>query len=480
MVFADAPWSPNIRVSTEIAWDTVDQGESSFDVYGNEIYTICNTAQRGKDPNAPFAYSLESTPNFIQLPFVDDPSGTMWLTDPIIEVDDSGHVHLILQFDMNFMNHYLSRDGGLTWDEGTQVNTFNGMDKPWWVFKENEIYVVWQQIFGSDGVFLAKSTDWGKTFEDNKIWDKTGITGLVMDEEGNLHLVLVAGSDAGIFYRKSTDKGLTWTPEQRLGDVVYDASYGDRAPINSIAASGNYVFITWVDNRADGSWNVNGIRSSDGGNSWGQEFIVNDDSQGGQCKGYVHFDCYGGLHFQYYHTPSWPTDSSSSLFSVRYRYSADGGATFEPSIRLTDAEWTSHADFMGEYHMLRSDSQYVYSVWTDGRNPKNNDLYFSKALIEDIVSIKDNPIKFSKNSHKIITISKLINKNILITIEPSLDPITINAYDVSGRMLKNIYKGKTTSTLSLKLQNSELPSGLIFLRASSRNISEVRQIFNVK
>jgi len=44
---ADAPWIANIRVSTDEPWDTLNQGESCFAVYGDSIFSICNTAERG-------------------------------------------------------------------------------------------------------------------------------------------------------------------------------------------------------------------------------------------------------------------------------------------------------------------------------------------------------------------------------------------------------------------------------------------------
>ncbi len=478
MIYADAPWSPNVRVSNDIAWDTLDQGESGFDIFGDSVFAVCNTAQRGGDPNDPYAYSFDNGQSFIQIPFVDENAGSSWQTDPIVEVDDSGNIHMIIQFSADFMNHYFSRDGGVTWEDTSRVNSANGVDKPWWVIKRNEIYVVWQQTSGEQGIWLAKSTDWGKSFTDSRFWDRRGITGLAMDEEENLLLVNCAWS-GDIYYRKSTDKGDSWTPEKRLASHSYSSSYGDRAAITSISASGDNVFITWVDNSTNNNWDVNGIRSADGGSTWETKFIVNDETEGGQCKGWALFDCYGGLHVQYYHTSSWPTNSSS-MFSVRYRYSPDGGATFKPSIRITDTEWTSHADFMGEYHILRSDSQFVYSVWADGRNPDDNDLYFSKAPIEDLVNISNKHATTAMQSHKILSTPAVSNGNIIIKIESFTEPISINAYDLSGKLLKKLHNGRVTSPLTVTLKSSDLPSGIVFIKATGERVSEVREIMNVK
>ncbi len=476
-VYADAPWQPNVRVSTQVPWDTLDQGESCFDVCGDSIFAVCNTAQRGTDPNDPFAYSLDHGKSFIQIPFVDEKAGSTWQTDPVITVDDSGHLHMLIQFSASFFNHYLSRDGGKTWCDTSRINSSTGVDKPWWVFDKNEIYVVWQQVNGATGIYFARSTNYGVSFSDTRIWDKTGICALAIDEKKVLHLAV--GSFGGtLSYRKSTNKGATWSAEKQLGNQsTYETGYGDRAPINSITACKDVVFITWVDNSLNGSWEVNGIRSTNGGETFGQKFVVNDITAGGQCKGYAHFDCYGGLHFIYYHTPQWPV-SQSSIYSVRYQYSKDGGATFSKSIRLTDAEWKSHAEFMGEYHVVRSDSQYIYAVWADGRNPDNNYLYFSKALLSDITAKM--PDATAPASPRHLCMPSLCRGEAIITVSGCRKPFEIIAFDASGRIVKKLYAGKSTAPVRVKLKNTDVPAGILFIRLQSENISEVGRMTVMK
>ncbi len=477
MLYADAPWLPNVQVSVETAWDTLNQGESCFDVYGDTIVSVCNTAERGSVPIAPYAYSFNAGQNFAQIPFTDNNTGIIWHTDPVIDMDDSGHVHMLIQYSTSFMNHYFSRDGGLTWVDTSRINSSSGVDKPWWVVNDNEIYVVWQQVSGLRGIHLAKSTDYGRTFNDTRIWTRLYVTAICMDENENLHLADVdytTGDD--VYYRKSTDHGTTWLPEVYLSDWYYSSSYGDRAPINSIAARGNVVFVTWVDTRY-GGWDVMGIRSTDGGATWGSRFVVNDVTTGGQCKGWAHFDVYGGLHVLYYHTLDWPT-SPSSLFEVRYQYSPDSGASFNSSIRLTDASWTSHADFMGEYHVLRSDSTYVYAIWTDGRNTGDNDLYFSKALLSEVATMEDQ--RRRPESRHILRVPTVWYGDITMQVVQLPDPIEINAYDATGRMIAQIYSGDAASPLELHLTSSDFSQGVIFIKLNSKDISETRKIINLK
>jgi hypothetical protein len=476
--FADYPWSPNVRVSTDVPWDTLNQGESCFDVFGDSIVSICNTAERGQVANAPYAYSWNTGMTFTQIPFRDYSTGITWHTDPVIAFDDSGYVHMLIQYSATFANHYFSKDGGMTWIDTTRINSLSGFDKPWMVVNKNEIYITWQHSGSQEGIWFAKSTNYGATFTDRRIWNRLYITALCMDENENLHLALVDYTTGNyVWYRKSTDRGETWSNEVYVGDWQYTSSYGDRAPINSITAKGNVVFITWVDNSWDGSWDISAARSTDGGLSFGPKFRVNDITTGGQCKGWAHFDAYGGLHVMWYHTPDWPTNSNS-VFSLRYQYSPDSGRTFYPSIRISDTEAPSHADFMGEYHILRSDSQYLYAIWTDGRNPRDNDLYFSKALLSELACRENQRYNHCKID-KILSCPTIWSGQISLNVAQDNGYLDLKVYDGTGRLIRSLYKGVITNAMRMSLNSADFPSGILFIIANSESRREVKKVVNL-
>lgn len=466
MLYGDYPWVPNVRVSVEAPWDTLNQGESCFAIWGDSIFSIANTAERGQVATAPYAYSFNGGESFTQYPFIDSTTGIIWHTDPVIEVDDSGHVHMLIQFSLNLLNHYLSTDGGQTWRDTVTITSDYGVDKPWMIINKNEIYITWEQVSGQVGLWFARSTDYGKTFTKRRIWNRTGISALCMDEDENIHLALIKWYEA-IYYRKSTDKGNTWSVEVFLSDNYYQTGYGDRFPLNSIAATGSVVFVTFVDTR-NGDWDIWGIRSTDGGNTWEPKFVIND-STGGQCKGWAIFDCYGGLHVGYYHTPDWPT-SSTSLFSYRYQYSPDSGKTFYPSIRVSDTATPSMDTFLGEYHILRADSEFVYAIWSDGRNGDDNDLYFSKAKISELSCPESGSRKLSKSK---IIMPAIWSGDVIIKNNGGL--MTISVYDCLGRRLKTI-----TGRYQLKIDSSSLPNGVLFVSIDDGQNQIIRKAVNLK
>ncbi len=476
LIYADTPWIPNVRVSTDEPWDTLNQGESCFATYGDTIVSICNTAERGQVPVAPYAYSFDAGQTFTQIPFTDNTTGIGWHTDPVIAFDDSGHVHMLIQFSVNMLKHYLSRDGGQTWEDTSTVTNSYGVDKPWMVVNGSDIYIAWQQTSGQTGIQFAKSTDYGTTWDLSLIWSRTGITALCMDEYDVLHLCLVYWGGGNVYYKQSIDYGETWSAETPLGNFTYNAYYGDRAPINTITARNNIVFAAWVDQGA-GTWDISGVRSTDGGSTWSSEFVVNDIVSGGQCKVWALFDVYGGLHVTYYHTPSWPP-YPSSLYSFRYQYSFDGGVTFNSGIRVSDTSVVSMDDFIGEYHITQADSEYLYAQWADGRNGDYNDLYFSKALLLDLKVAEED--RDEQIVSRILTVPTIWNSKVLMRVQPYASPLEINAYDISGRLVKHIYAGIVNSPMLIQLDPNDFPQGVIFMRLNSRDITEVCKIVNLK
>ncbi|MEO0223862.1 MAG: sialidase family protein [candidate division WOR-3 bacterium] len=282
------------------------------------------------------------------------------------------------------------------------------------VVRGDTIYVSWQEFGGtSSGIKFARSFDRGKTWQRFVVDpSRTGITALTVSKSGIIYLAYVSDN---IYFTKSYNKGQNWTTPIIIDYVSYSSGYGDRAPINSISVyNDNVLFITWVDSR-NGNWDIRGSYSYDGGNTWSNSYIVNKLVSGGQCKSWVSFDPYGNLHLMYYHTPSWPT-SSSSKWSIYYQVSKDSGKTWSSPIRVSDTTFLDKAPsstngFMGDYHMIVSDSYFVYVIWSDGRDGNQN-LYFSKAPINVVVSYEKNSLISYNEEFKIYSVDgRLIGKS---------------------------------------------------------------------
>jgi hypothetical protein len=442
---ADVPWSANVRAAD--VGDTINEGESCIASDGDYVYCVCNWAERDRYAGLTYGRSTDGGTTWTSGVWKDISVGINWHSDPFIMVDDSHYVHLYCQFSTTVLRHYLSTDHGVTWSDTSDVSEFlssGTVDKPWGVIRGNDIYVAWQQWGASQqGIIFAKSTDrgrtWTRTVADST---RTGITGICLSPSGIIYLMNRYWGGDGVYCTRSTDQGATWANWVTIDqNCTYTDGYGDRAPLPSIAApTDSNVFITWVDDR-NGNWDVLYSRSTDGGATWTATARLNDSAPGGQCKGWVTADPFGGLHMIWYHTPSWPT-SSSSWWSIRYAHSEDYGATISPSIRLNDTLFRSRVSFLGEYHVIVTDSTYARAIWTDGRGG-DNDLYFAEAELS-AVGVEENPWRVTRIPGLALEVPAIARGSALpvdfTTTKSGL--LSLVVFDATGRMLKNVDIGQ--------------------------------------
>ncbi len=470
-LLADPPFTPNVRVSQDPPNLTVNQGESSFAVWHDSIYVVCNIAERSVYPMIPFARSISNGDSFeLHYEFIDQSTGITWHTDPVIAVDDSGHVHMLVQFSVDLIRHYLSRDGGITWAETTNVSdpaTGGWVDKPWMVVDGNHVYVAWQEFYSAEqGIRFARSDDYGRTFTVQTVDpNHTGLVALNINRNtGTLYMVYVAWG-SGLYFTRSDNGGFSWWSPTWIGNVQYDGGIGDRAPIVSLAVYGDTLFVSWVDDR-NGSWDILGMRSLNGGLSWEGPWILNHTLAGGQCKSWVTFDPYSGLHLFYYSTPDWPTQLGSQ-WSVWYRYSSDFGQTWDLTARITDTTFLGHyfqdnTNFMGDYHMIVADSHYVYAVWTDGRDGNMN-LYFAKAPLSEVSVAERQGLRIPE-----LRVHWFYRDGLPwlhFNVSRSIESLDLTLYNITGRRLWS----RTLQLISpgahrLPLGLSNPPTGLYLLR----------------
>ncbi|KPK69256.1 hypothetical protein AMJ87_10755, partial [candidate division WOR_3 bacterium SM23_60] len=168
----------------------------------------------------------------------------------------------------------------------------------------------------------------------------------------------------------------------------------------------------------------------------------------------------------------------SSLFSFRYQYSADSGYSFEPSIRVSDTASVSHADFMGEYHICVSDSEYLYAIWTDGRNGDDNDLYFSKALLSELASAEITHA-YPLLQH-LLTAPTIWHGNVSLGIGQCTTPLDIRMYDCTGRFVTHLYHGQALQPVHITMASDDVPSGVLFIKLDTENHSEVHKVVNLR
>ncbi len=171
-----------------------------------------------------------------------------------------------------------SIDGGDTWSDDIRLSDSDAYwsQVPDIVCNEYIIHIVWGDARDSAGtiyygyggaIYHKKSIDNGETWtNDTKISD-TDVKAFVpsLDISGNY--VYVTWNDRRdwvndeIFFKRSTDQGVTWTNDTRLTFSENISSYA-----TNIKAEDNYVYITWEEHSIEG---ICILKSENYGNTWG-------------------------------------------------------------------------------------------------------------------------------------------------------------------------------------------------------------------
>ena len=126
-------------------------------------------------------------------------------------------------------------------------------------------------------------------------------------------------SNEEIYYKQSTNSGLTWGSGIRLTNDPNLSTYP------SIAASSNLVVTAWGENR-DGNYEIYYKSSTDYGITWGADTRLTNDAAV-SLQACVVFTG-STLHISWH-------DNRNSNDEVYYRRSTDGGQTWEAEVRIT-------------------------------------------------------------------------------------------------------------------------------------------------
>jgi len=145
---------------------------------------------------------------------------------------------------------------------------------------------------------------------------------------------------------------------------------------------------------------------------------------------------------------------------------------------MSDTTCRSLNDFIGEYHVCDSDNQYLYAIWTDGRNGDDNDLYFTKALLSELATSEH--IVATPKKHYLLKAPTIIQEGACVEIMPCTGSVSVRIFDVNGRLVNTLYKGSVITTMNLPLSISELPHGVLFIHMSGQDIHETVKTIHVK
>ena len=388
-------------------------------------------------------------------------------SDPTMAVANDGTYYLshldympIPNNDSSHISFLKSTDKGVSWTGPYTIVDSIGPyfeDKQYIIvdrsssIHEGNLYVAWARYIDDAPyirIMFARSTDGGLSFDDTlvvgpafqvlppcsemEIWAGQFAQPLV-GSDGSVYVFWIGwDQDAGgpecdvwraFNYAKSTDGGVTFgdpVPIRRV-DGDHDLIDGGidvyNAPITAADLTGGSfdgnLYVSYANrdtlNTAYHDFNIEFVRSTDGGLTWSDPIYINDDATGpgamyDQFHPWLICNDYGTLITIFYDQR---TDTANHYkFDVFAAYSFDGGQTFTTNHRLSDVSVNpdyleptkapgasyrgssptnppsalSKAGLIAEYIGVTAFKDHIHAVWTDTRNG-DQDSYGANCIL---------------------------------------------------------------------------------------------------
>jgi len=230
----------------------------------------------------------------------------------------------------------------------------------------NTVHVVWyDDRDGNFEVYYKRSSDQGISWgADTRLTNNSATSWfLSLAVSGsNVHIIWMDNRDGNfeIYYKRSTDVGLSWSGDTRLTNNSATSQFP------SVAVSGSVVNVIWQDSR-DGNTEIYYKRSPDGGVNWGSDIRLTNNAAGSIFASVSASDssAEGGVNVVWEEY----RDGNSEIY---YKRSSDVGLSWSADTRLTN---NTAISFSPSAWVLGSE---VHVVWYDGRDG-NSEIYYKRS-----------------------------------------------------------------------------------------------------
>ncbi len=329
-------------------------------------------------------------------------------SDPVLASDSDGRFYYnSLSIDSEFVCTVFRSTGDGTWDDGTFAY---GGDKAWMTVDRTpgpgngHIYSNWSINFGVSGCDntgnFTRSTDGGDSYETCIATQPSVYWGSC--DVGPTGTCFVAGSDgyvartinaenAGpigwkdpVYVELEGQNGSEWNgqhpnPAGLVGQRWIAVNHAQGPLLGQV-----YVLQSVAPYTMDDPAEVMFSRSDDGGNTWSPAVRINDDADGPawQWFGTMSVAPNGRIDVVWLDTRDYPGSVLSALY---YSNSLDGGLTWSPNERLSEAfdphvGWPNQ-EKMGDYFHMISDNTGAHLAWSGTFNGEQ-DVYYGHIELD--------------------------------------------------------------------------------------------------
>lgn len=322
-------------------------------------------------------------------------------SDPVLSVNNDGHIHLN-SLEGNFTcDVFTSIDGGQTWSSPAYAQ---GGDKQWQIEDrtggegEAHIYEIWSEAAGCCGInTFSRSLNRGASFQTPLAVPERPRWGTIdVMPDGTVVTAGVSTAGDWVFSRSSNaqDARVVPTFETRTFDLGGDIAFGTgpnpggllgqawiAADPSSGATASNLYVVCSVDPPGTDPLDVRFVRSTDGGDTWSSPIRINTDPShpdAWQWFGTMSVSPDGRIDVVWNDTRNSLDERMSELY---YRSSEDGGVTWSDEDRLSDV-FDSHLGWpnqnkIGDYYHMVSDRVGAHLAWSATFNGEQ-DVYYTR------------------------------------------------------------------------------------------------------
>jgi hypothetical protein len=256
-----------------------------------------------------------------------------------------------------------STDNGISWEADMRLtnNTFTSY-MPSVSVSGLFVHVVWEDDRdGNYEIYYKRSTDGGVSWGvDTRLTNNShySVYSTVAVSGSAVHVVWRDERDGNdeIYHKRSTDAGISWGVDTRLTNNPAFSVYA------TVAASGQNVHVVWHDDRGI-NWRIYYKRSTDGGVSWGTDTYLTNSS-GSESPSISVSD--STVHIAWW-------DVRDGNEEIYYKRSINRGVSWGTDIRLTNDILYSM------FPSISNSGQIVHVIWRDERDG-NKEIYYKRSI----------------------------------------------------------------------------------------------------
>lgn len=363
-----------------------------------------------------------------------------------------------------------SVDAGVTWSEDTQLtNNPAYSDFPSVAVSGQNVHLVWYDFRdgGTTGeIYYKQSTDGGLTWgADTRLTNDPAYSRApcIAVAGQNIHVVWEDERNINrqVYYKRSTDGGLTWGAEIPLTEDYYQS----RGP--SVASSGQYVHVTWDDFRNGPAPEIYYKHSIDGGLTWEQDYSITNHETGAN---YPSIAVSGpNIHLVWY-------DYRHANWEIYYNRSADNGISWETDTRLTENP------YLGQYPSVAVSDSAVHVVWYEFNNQNFDIYYIQNPTGNPVTSIPDPSTGalsvFSLKPNYPNPFNQETSINYLL---PKDGFVKLTVSDILGNEVETLVnEHQSKGTHEVTFSASSHPAGVYLIHLMTAGHSETRKILLIK